>query len=473
MRLTKSKKMYLAFQRAVTDLEGCVAPDPFKYCEYDYELDATIRELLDDLSHYEYRPKRAETFNMPKGELALRPGLIIHLFDLTVLHYLLSDFIFALDEKLPPGVTAYRIRKDKKNQFKIKRETAYYVLPKYRRHKIKVEEPWYNLWPEFRKQLREDLESEKFKYVACTDITAFFEDVNLNTLAEILKNKAGRYSQDINLIIEIYKSWALRDPMNVRQERGLPQSVNISGILSNYYLDVLDEFLEKERKKSQKIKWYRYCDDITILCTTKERARHLLLRIGALLRNLGLNQNARKTKILSAQEAVDELFNESADRISELISKSQKKGTNRKTLVEQLRREYKKISKKRKLDKNTETSLMRLYTASSILDVPMLINRVGSDFKRFPVRARNFSAYGRRFINYKRVLEEFRQLLHQRKRLPLFNYQLAFLVTVFRNLKKPNAGIYKAVLELCHDNKWHWFVRAQSISTLFYMGVGS
>ena len=406
---------------------------------------------------------------MPKGEFAIRPGVIVDILDLTCINRLLADFIFKLDRKLPGGVTAYRLRRDPKLQFRIELEPAYFILSKYKREKIKMEEAWYNLWPEYRKELLSDLRSGKYNYVATTDITAYFEDINHNTLGEILKKKTSSYIKSINMIIEIYNNWAIRDPSNLRQRCGLPQGSIVSGVLSNYYLDIIDTYLEGEKKKG-KIKWYRYCDDIHVLCKTRQEAIVVLLKIGSLLRQLGLNQNAEKTKPLSTSEAIEDIQNEIADNISDIIDASQKKRANRKTLIERLRAEYKKISRRKAFIDKIEVSLMRTYTAARILDTPLLTNRVGEDFKRLPMRSKPICSYGRQFINYKPVLRSFGY--HLKDRDLLHNYQLAFLTTSFRNLKKKDKEIFKTVREIVSDQKRHWYVRVQAINTLFFLGIG-
>jgi len=470
-RVTELDKMFLAFQRAATDLEKSSSPDPFRYAEYDYNLAETLKDLIRDLKENEYRPKRAENFYLPKGELAMRPGMIIDILDLSVLNRLLADFILNLDEKLPSGVTAYRIRKDNKLQFRVEREAAYFVLPRYKRDRIKIMESWYNLWPAYRRHLLNDLKSGNYKFLATTDITAFFEDIDLLTLGEILKRKVGSHQKKINVITETYRSWALRDPGNIRQRRGLVQNIGISGLLSNYYLDILDSYLEEE-KKNRRIKWYRYCDDINVLCKTKERAKAVLLNIGMLLRQLGLNQNAEKTKILSSEDAIKWVWNETAENISLIIDEIAKKKVNKNDLVARLRLEYKKISRKRVFDRKLEASLFRAYTAALLLDSPILIRRAYDDFLKFPVRSSHICKYARRFVNYLPIFKNFRELLHKKTRLLLYNFQLAFLASVFRNLKRSDKDVYVHLLETALDQKRHWYARIQAINTVFYLGVG-
>lgn len=471
-RMTEYQRMFIAFQRALLDLEKSFAPDPYKYCDYDYKLEETLKVLIYYLKEHEYRSKKAENFDLPKGEFAIRPGVIVDILDLTVINRLIVDFIFKLDEKLPPGVIAYRLRKDRKLQFKIERDSSYFVLPRYKREKIKIEESWYNLWPQYRKELLNDLKSGKYEYVAKTDITAYFEDINLLTLGEILKRKVSSKLANINVITEIYRSWALRDPGNIRQARGLPQGSNISGILSNYYLNIVDSYLDRESIRG-KIKWYRYCDDFHILCKNRDRAVAILLKIGGLLRKLGLNQNAEKTKPMIAQEAISEIYNETSENISSIIDKSQKKRANKRDLIQALRGQFIKISRKTRFDKKLETSLFRTYTAALILDTPLLTKRVGKDFIKFPIRAKQTCNYARRFINYVPVFKDFSLYIRHRKTMLLYNFQLAFLATVFRNMKKKDREIFNAILEIALAPKRHWYVRVQAINTLSYLGVGT
>jgi hypothetical protein len=467
-RMNEQKKMYLAFQRATLDLENSFAPDPFKYCDYEYQLDDTLKVIGYHLKEGEYRSKRVENFDLPKGEFAIRPGVIVDILDLTFINRLLIDFIFKLNKKLPAGVTAYRLKQDPELQFRILQEATYFILPKYKRAKIRMEEPWYNLWPEYRRELISNLKSGKYSFVAVTDITAFFEDINHITLAEILKKKASSNINSINMVMEVYGNWALRDPANVRQRRGLPQGSTISGVLSNYYLDLIDTYLENEKKKGQ-IKWYRYCDDIHVLCKTRPEAIAILLKIGSLLRQLGLNQNAEKTKPLRAEEALADVQNENADNISEIIEVTQKKGADRSMLIGRLRGEYNKISRRKSLKEKVEVALMRTYFAARVLNTPLLTSRIGDDFIKLPMRSKSICSYGRQFINYKPVFRAFSQ--HIKERALLHNYQLAFLVTTFRNLKKKDKDVFRNLKEIADDQRRHWYVRVQAINTLFYLGV--
>jgi len=471
-RIKQVDRMLMAFQRATLDLsKNSFAPDPFRYCDYDYRLNETLEELCAQLKEHEYRPQKAENFDLPKGKYAIRPGVIVDVLDLTIINRLLEDFIFKLDAELPAGVTAYRLRTDKKLGFKVDREHVYYVMSRAKRERIKIEQSWYDLWAVFKEELIKDLKDDKFKFVARTDISTYFEDINHYILSDILKQKVKGQSGNINLITEIYRSWAVRDPSRVRQPRGLPQGSNTSGILSNFYLEIVDSYLEEERKKG-KIKWYRYCDDIYVLCKSELRATAILLKIGRLLRMLGLKQNSQKTEPITAQKALSEIHNSIADNLKEIMDESRKKKIDVKELKQRFKSNFRNISRLKLVSKKHETALFTAYTAASVLNIDILKQRVGKDFLHFPTRAKNICKYARQFINSKPVYRRMAIFLTQRERLLLYNFQLAHLVSVFRNVKKIDLHVAREIWSIVNEKERHWYVKEQSICTLSFLGRG-
>lgn len=467
---TLKRSLLTAYQRAIGDFQNGFAPDPFRCCDLDHDLEETVEETAGALDKSEFRCKRAEAFDIPKGEFAVRPGVIVDVQDLAVVHKILAEFIVGLDRSLPSGVVAYRLKPDKRLEFIVKREpTVYRILTRRRYTELRLEESWYNLWPLYQRNLVNDLKSGAYPFVARTDITAFFEDINLTILGEVLKKKAHRKSNAINILIEIYRNWALRGPSDVRQDRGLPQGSNTSGILSNYYLDLVDQYLEGLRKRGR-VKWYRYCDDIYVLCRSRDEAVEVLLHIGRLLRLLGLNQNAAKTQPLASADAIAEVINPSAEKVSGIIDSSQRRHADRDGLRKALRSEYERVAKKKQFAKKTETVLFRIYTAAYLLDDSLLTRRVGADFVRFPARSQPCCRYARRFINNMPVQRK--MIEHLTKRALLHEYQLSFLLTTFRNLRTFDSQVFEQVLAISKDRSVHWYPRTQAIATLSYLGPG-
>ena len=193
----------------------------------------------------------------------------------------------------------------------------------------------------------------------------------------------------------------------------------------------------------------------------------IILRIGSKLRELGLNQNAEKTKILNVSDARSEIYNEIAENIKQIIEASKKGRANRVVQILKLRQEYKRIYRRKKFVKKLETALFMTYNAARILETPLLKNRLKGDFLRFPVRSRVICNYSRTFINAAPVFRAMEFHLHRHEFL--YHLQIAHLVAVFRNLKVNNKKVLRNIISIIFKSKRHWYVKAQAINTLFYL----
>ena len=80
---------------------------------------------------------------------------------------------------------------------------------------------------------------------------------------------------------------------SINQFVGLPQNRDPSSFLGNVYLHSVDEVMLKKDYN-----YFRYMDDIRIVCDDQFHARQALLDLTVELRDLRLNVNSKKTKIL-------------------------------------------------------------------------------------------------------------------------------------------------------------------------------
>ena len=81
-------------------------------------------------------------------------------------------------------------------------------------------------------------------------------------------------------------------------EEGTPQGAVISPLLSNIYLDPLDQQMEK-----QGYEMIRYADDFVILCRSEAEARVALAEVQAWTASAGLTLHPTKTRIVDARQA--------------------------------------------------------------------------------------------------------------------------------------------------------------------------
>jgi CRISP-associated protein Cas1 len=139
------------------------------------------------------------------------------------------------------------------------------------------------------------LRRQGFHYVVDGDIKSFFDEVPHDKLLNRLKNHVN----DKNIIILLEKTLASFSPLKGLAQKGLAQGSPLSPLLSNLYLDSIDEAMEDTH-----IRIIRFADDFVVLTKTEQHAENALLKIAALLKEHGLELNPHKTKIVVFEEAL-------------------------------------------------------------------------------------------------------------------------------------------------------------------------
>lgn len=130
---------------------------------------------------------------------------------------------------------------------------------------------------------------EGYRWVVDGDIDDYFDSVPHQPLLEIL----GRYVSDAK-VIALIALWLRR---HAPQGWGLPQGSPLSPILSNIYLDEVDEGIV-----GQGVRLVRFADNFVILCKGQKRAGQALEQVAALLREHGLALDPQKTRLVSFEQ---------------------------------------------------------------------------------------------------------------------------------------------------------------------------
>ena len=148
---------------------------------------------------------------------------------------------------------------------------------------------------------REIQENRKAGYRAVVDIDikGFFDNVDHEILMRLVR-KAVKDRRVLGLIRGWLKAGVMEEGKVIYQVSGTPQGGVISPLLSNVYLTVLDNALEKAGYK-----FVRYADDVLIQCRDKYQAELALAFVRDVMRQLKLELNEEKTKISSFDEGFD------------------------------------------------------------------------------------------------------------------------------------------------------------------------
>jgi RNA-directed DNA polymerase len=138
---------------------------------------------------------------------------------------------------------------------------------------------------------------EGYSWVVDADIRSYFDTILRRLLMERLGEKVadGRVLERIEAFL---KQGIMEGMKHWKPTAGTPQGAVISPLLANIYLNPLDW-----KMIQQGMKMVRYCDDLVILCRSREHAEEALATLGQWLTEQGLSLNAEKTKIVDASVA--------------------------------------------------------------------------------------------------------------------------------------------------------------------------
>jgi hypothetical protein len=462
-------RLLQAIQLAVLDLEDGHAPDPFRYSDYNVGHPGFLERIALNLRRGLLRPGLPLELTFPKSEFAVRPGRRIEIEDLAVVYYCILALAEDLEERLKPGVTAYRVRTGPSPRIV---QSATLILPKSLRKKLSIVEPWYNAWPSFIRSLRRDYTKFGRKFVGTSDITSFYEDVDLGLLRNELRARVSKNHQPLaNILVEMYQAWSARDIHLIRQNRGLPQGTCSSGVIANYYLMSFDDALSKFAR-THNLRWYRYNDDMRLMGANREDVKRGLRIIGQQLSRLNLIQQGSKTKILTGRPARQDLFDTRPEKIEKLIRKIQRlspltKGS-RRAALRNLDRYLKGVLNTD--DKRDSTVLVMLYRGYAELESDRLLPRWQADYKRQPTRARAILSYLSRFLNRPGQCKALARVLTT-QRFRATDWEVAQFARCCRRMNHLPDLARRTLNSLAQSKSSNWYVRQQAVLALGWLGL--
>ena len=137
-----------------------------------------------------------------------------------------------------------------------------------------------------------ELINNGYEWIVDLDLEKFFDNVPHDKLIRIIDNEI-KDSDITSLIMKYLKSGVMINGTFEETNVGTPQGGNLSPLLSNIYLTLLDKELE-----TRGLNFARYADDCVILVKTENAAKRVMHSITRFIENkLKLKVNATKTHI--------------------------------------------------------------------------------------------------------------------------------------------------------------------------------
>lgn len=263
----------LARKRLRTDMIDDWFHDPLKYIDL-LSQDYLFEQFQDFFYKKEYKASLAEKLYVPKKQYTLRKALISPFIDRIMYMAVVGVLAEKLDNSLISNVYSARYNHDSEEYLIIKG----------------VEQ-----WRKMEYKLLEDVQSkdEEGKYIYnCVlqiDVLNFYDNINKKLLFEKIKRVCVtpnelRAAELLNSILE-----------NISEkEVGIPQNSDASSLLASFYLNQVDTFMNNNVRI-----YYRFMDDIRILCKDKYEARNILQLFEYELNRCSLSVNSQKTEILT------------------------------------------------------------------------------------------------------------------------------------------------------------------------------
>jgi RNA-directed DNA polymerase len=249
--------------------EGAAGVDHVTISMFESDLDEELRRLSEQLRTGTYRPQLIRRHYIPK------PGT---------------------QEKRPLGIPTVR---DRVVQTAVRMVIEPIFEQEFAEHS-------YGFRPKrgCKDALRrvDELLKSGYNYVVDADLKSYFDTIPHDLLLTLVSQKISD-GRMLTLIEQFLKQGVLDEMREWTPETGSPQGAVISPLLSNIYLNPLDQ--EMARVGFEMV---RYADDFVILCRSSEEADRALALVRDWTAAAGLTLHPTKTRIVNATEAAFEFL---------------------------------------------------------------------------------------------------------------------------------------------------------------------
>ncbi|CAI3964706.1 MAG: RNA-directed DNA polymerase [Alteromonas macleodii] len=237
-------------------------------------------------NHGEYKSGHRTMYDVPKRSLGLRYSLETDFYDRFLYQAICTYLIPYFDPILSHRVFSHRYNKHGKEKYLFK-------------HRIE-------LWNTFENISYIALEDDKTLLI--TDLLNYFEQISIESIEcafigmmsaiDASGAEKNNIRSAINTLKVLLQKWCYNE------RHGLPQNRDASSFIANVVLDAVDK-----RMVDKGYDYFRYVDDIRIICSDEFEAKRALNDLIFELRKLGLNINSKKTEILNnSSKNIDEFF---------------------------------------------------------------------------------------------------------------------------------------------------------------------
>lgn len=259
-------------------------PDPIGYGDFiSAGLLPDIVSRNFQVNHGVYQPAKALLLNVPKNNFTLRYALETSFSDRAIYHSLAMSLLPYYDKTISQWVFSHRAGTADRD-----RSDTKYVF----RNGIQA-------WSDFLGCVQSAVKPGTI--LLSTDLANYFENISLMTLNGIMldlipsleadPNEKSAIRQRVEHLFRYLTSWSFNG------DRGLPQNRDASSFLANVYMRAVDQSM-----LGNGYTYFRYMDDIKIVCPSESVAKRALKELILALRPLGQVVNGGKTRFVRSDD---------------------------------------------------------------------------------------------------------------------------------------------------------------------------
>ncbi|MCS3794800.1 RNA-directed DNA polymerase [Niastella sp. OAS944] len=258
-------------RRLKTDIVDDWFHDPLKYIDL-LNQEFLFKQFEELFNENKYKTEIAEQFYVPKKKLSLRQALVSPFIDRIMYMAAVGVLADKMDCAMIPTVYSARYNRFSKNQLILNGVEQWKKMKYFLAKKV---------------HLKDSNDIYQYGCIIEIDLLNFYDNINKTLLIEKIKRICTTENEInacdlLNNILQGLSEKAL----------GIPQNSDASSLLASFYLNQVDTYMY-----NRTFGYYRFMDDIKILCKNKYEGRKILQLFEFELRRCDLSVNSQKTKI--------------------------------------------------------------------------------------------------------------------------------------------------------------------------------
>ena len=284
-------------QHLLQDMRDDWFVDPIQHRDLFANKDQLLHVLHELLleGNGQYRGAQRCIYDIPKKGLGIRYSLETDFYDRFIYQAICSFLIPYYDPLLSHRVLGHRYNKDRTSE-------RYLFKPRI------------ELWQTFEGVTKTAL--SKNQALLATDLINYFENITVELIQTSFESMMSRIvatgpekvliRNAIQTLCELMTRWGYSC------SHGLPQNRDASSFIANVVINSVDNEMVRLGYD-----YYRYVDDIRIVCDSPAKAKKALVELIKQLRSVGMNINSGKSMILTSETSpadISTFFPTSDDR---------------------------------------------------------------------------------------------------------------------------------------------------------------